>query len=239
MAYTEFSTENADYILHLGNHSSLPLGRGTNFKGIDGLVIETWGGEGYWDFEKVSQRIDKSLLDWLEKEKIQVYHVDPMITPLGFLRHLSSAWFHLPVVFIPILYTSRNKKIDGLLEKIYSDWSFVLQTPPIAGRNAISAKKIEEYVVPRLKNLKKVRRPKIGLIYGILHMGLKYDIKSQRRRNLTIKNYRNFNFGKFSGLISEGLVFSALKNVGINDVYEASYDKTRWNVEKITPPIIN
>ena len=58
------------------------------------------------------------------------------------------------------------------------------------------------------------------MVYGAGHMGLEHNLKSKKRRDFTIWNYRNFNFRKYSGLDREKL----------NQVDEANFDGESWQV---------
>ncbi len=50
-------------------------------------------------------------------------------------------------------------------------------------------------------------------------MGLEWDLKSKKRRDFTIRNYKDFNFSRYFGLDLEVL----------NKVYESMHDGKEWD----------
>lgn len=69
----------------------------------------------------------------------------------------------------------------------------LVPTPQMELRNAISARKIEEYVVPELQQ-QLGRNPKILLIYGAGHSGLKEDLQHKKLRDFYISLYSALGF---------------------------------------------
>ncbi|MBR9703679.1 hypothetical protein GOV10_06575, partial [Candidatus Woesearchaeota archaeon] len=68
----------------------------------------------------------------------------------------------------------------------------IIQGPLIAGREAIMARKLEEYVAPKLAE-ELGRKPTIGLLLGSGHTGIEWHLKHPIIRNITIKNYELLN----------------------------------------------
>lgn len=61
-------------------------------------------------------------------------------------------------------------------------------------RDAINARKIEEFIVPKLKaELKK--RPNIALVYGAAHAAIEYSLKHKNERDEVISKFKKKGFG--------------------------------------------
>lgn len=69
----------------------------------------------------------------------------------------------------------------------------LLPTPVIELRNAISARKIEEFVAPGLQR-RINRKPKIVLVYGAGHSGLKEDLEHRGLRDFYINLYQRIGY---------------------------------------------
>lgn len=219
MAYTTFSTDNADYVLQLGNHiyenKQVDI-----FEGIDALILE----HSSYFYEAIKKPHQQYNLPkrYCEQNNIPIFGTDVATT--GFLRSmLSGLWAHIPLNLMIAPYALSEKRVDGCILKVIANWEFVVQTPIGEGRNAINARKIEEYVAP-LVTERLGRKPYLGLIFGAGHMGLKPDLQSKRRRDFTLWNWKNFNFSKWSGFVQEHL----------NLVHEANYDGKEWNIQTYT-----
>jgi len=76
-----------------------------------------------------------------------------------------------------------------LVSEINSLKSSILPTPVIGLRDAIVAKKIEEYLVPL--NKPKDRKANVAIIYGAMHSGLETKIKRPWLRDATIWLYHD------------------------------------------------
>lgn len=77
---------------------------------------------------------------------------------------------------------------------------FFIPDPAVSFRSAHSARKIEEYVVPKLKeksqNLKpsQDKKPRIALVYGAGHTVMKQYLQSEWRRNMVIGFFDKLDF---------------------------------------------
>ena len=80
---------------------------------------------------------------------------------------------------------------------------------------AINAKKIEEWVVPRVVESSRKKIPTIGLIYGGSHCGLEQNLKSSRRRERVIELMKKF-IGYNAELFNQ--VIEATHNVSRNQM---------------------
>ncbi len=255
MAYTTFSTDNADYVLQLGNH--VAQNRQVDiFEGIDALVVET-GGKKLQDYvvkddtcASINALLREIVRDkppynvtighpqlylpfrYCAENQIPVFGTDTDITLLGSARSLFSDVGTYPIG-APMdshawHYSLERKKINNFFLRIYADWRFLLQDPLVEGRNAVNARKIEEFVAPLIAERPK-RKPHLGLIFGAAHMGLKPDLQSKRRRDFTIRNWRDFNFGNYTGFIKEDL----------NLVQEANHNGNEWAIQTYTPNLFD
>ena len=229
MAYTTFSTDNADYVLQLGNHSTENK-QVDIFEGIDALVLET-GKNILQDFvtKKYIHPQYKLPFQYCTDSCIPVFGTDVRGTTVGYLRQgLSGIIAGLPTFGPELYYSLSEKRVPNLILDCCADWNFLSQRPRIECRNAINARKVEEYVAPLLAG-RLGRKPYLGLIFGAGHMGLKPDLQSKRRRDFTIWNWRNFNFGKWAGFVEEDL----------NVVQEANYNGKGWEIQTHIPNLFD
>ena len=225
MAYTTFSTGNADYVLQLGNHRTLNK-QVDIFEGIDALVVET--GEDRLENYLENDPQYGLQLQYCAGNNIPVFGTDAAHTPSGSLRGIIS---FIPTVLLGPLYSyygATPKKINNLVLNICANYQFILQDLIIEERNAVNAQKIEEFVAPLITE-RVGRKPLLGIIFGTIHMGLKPDLQSKRRRDFTLWNWRNCNFGKWAGCVEEDL----------NLVQEANYDGKEWKIQRYTPPLFD
>jgi hypothetical protein len=109
-------------------------------------------------------------------------------------------------------YTTRTGDEPEFLARLNSSRTHLVPTSQIELRNAISARKIEEYVAPELQT-KLGRKPNIVLVYGALHSGLKEDLQHKKLRNTYIDFYDAMNF-------------PGIDATHINTITNASIDQT-------------
>jgi hypothetical protein len=217
MAYRLFSTDNADYVLQLSTHEA----RNTQvsiFEGIDSMIIETSGyklGDYLFGGDDPQYQMP---LDFCKNNQVPVFGTDVDVSNLLFsvLTEVVGSPIYLPLVYLSL----SKSPINNTVSQLVSSYSLLTQTSLIEARNATNARNIEEFVVPRVREISGKEKPKIGMVYGAGHMGLEYNLKSEKRRNFTIANYRNFNFRKYSGLDREKL----------NQVDEANFDGESWQI---------
>jgi len=217
MAYTEFLTDGADYVLQLGNHL---LGNDPRiFRGVDALVMET----GRRSLQYILRNNPTSYartISLCEHYRIPIFGTDVTLTIGGYIRSKISGLPEIPSIPINLFYAFSENRTGSFVENLYANYMFLLQTSMVEGRNAINARKIEEYVVPKVADMSGKQKPRIGLAFGAGHVGLKHDLISKQRRNFTLWNFRNLNFGRYSGFNSEEL----------EKVYEAHCNGRRWQV---------
>lgn len=120
-------------------------------------------------------------------------------------------------------HVEQNKLLTGL-SKINSCLTFIEQDPITELRNALAAKKIKKGVVPRLlsKNPEKFSRqqPKIGIIYGAAHSGIKECLQNDWRTEFTLKLH------KYYGI---PLIF---EKESMSDIYEMHITEDNVRSEK-------
>jgi hypothetical protein len=81
----------------------------------------------------------------------------------------------------------------GIGDDYWSAVTHIAPVPAIEGRNAVNARKIEEWVVPRLAE-ELGRKPNICLFYGNAHAGLEEDLKHKRLRDSILGLYAKFDY---------------------------------------------
>ncbi|MBU4502359.1 MAG: hypothetical protein KKA79_07205 [Nanoarchaeota archaeon] len=204
MVYMEFSTDKADYVFQGGNHSN-PNYQNV-FDGVDALVIET--GKITLDELVLFYHPQMAVpVQHCANTKVPVYSADVDLTRKGYQRHDWNMFFQsfalMPfwgfILYKSLKYAFSEEKIDGKIPKWISNYHFFVQDPIIEGRNAINAKKIEEFIVPMVAQESGNIKPKIGMVFGAGHISLRYNLESKKRRNFTLKNWEKFNFGRYAG----------------------------------------
>jgi len=185
MAYRKFQTENAEYVLQLGDHTQetkMELCKDI-FKGLNGMVIESGDNPfsmfGIYALEAHTQMQNPLL--YCNVKSIPVYLTDSPSFMAFDLSPRSQLW-HAPLAPVGRIYAMLNREIGMMSSSVFSTLSRFIGDMMIEGRNAFNAKKIEEFVVPRVKNISRKEKPKIGLIFGSMHAGIEPDLKSRKRR---------------------------------------------------------
>lgn len=217
MAHRYFSSEKADYILELG--SGLPFSKSSNkrFDSIDALVVET-------GTTKITEVLNGKIpakskhTDYAAQNNIPVFFPDCSPTAYAYLRFFISN-LHLNLVTVPmgLFYAHTEGEINGFSRGLISTLYYLSQDPIVEARNAIAAEKIEGFIVPKVAQ-ETGRRPRIGIVYDVLHVGIEDDIKSEGRRRLTLRNHKYFNFSRYANL----------KQVDV--VIEATIDSSEWRL---------
>ena len=207
MGFIEFSNGDVDYLFDGVNHA---LARRSDklFNGIDALVIEkTFAfefvpegfGERLWF---VSFFGNTSLLQQLKREGTLVFSVDVRTDDLleeGYFLDVPS-WHYY---WYGLLYEFSKRRIPSHIQRYISDVNHAEQDSD-AGRSAISAEKITNYLVERIKRDRSIsgRRVRIGLVYGFNHIDIVDYIKSEQRRNEAIAYHQKLGFDR---LVTEDL----------------------------------
>lgn len=99
---------------------------------------------------------------------------------------------------------------------VYNRYNFV-DSHIVTMRDAINARKIEEYVAPLLRG-RLGRKPRIALVYGAAHAGLEYCIRDKGHRDGIIDSFKN----------DYGLVLSS--QLGIVVGMDYGYGQWHFNV---------
>lgn len=238
MAYMEFSTKDADFILQLHNHYIGSQDRKESYRqleGIDALVLET-GEDTLQNILTFCQsNIDPQYAHaiWYARDRaLPIFGVD--VRP-GFIDYyVRDTLAHISTFFLSELFSFnflklKEEKISERAAQKYVELVFIEQNPIITARDAITAEKVEKYVIPHIRALTGKQHPKISLHYGTGHLGIRYDLESQLRRKITLWNLRNLNIPHYGGYKLDDL----------NTVAEAHYNGHVWEVmsTKLTPPL--
>ncbi len=241
MAYSKFTTENARYFARFGTHRKSEVNPSSIFDmkygPVDAVVLEMRGSKilGKEGLEgaikgvlnKTLQKEDSDIIDYARKNNIPIYIVEPELNKRDYARFWTN-FMALDVLggipLLPYTSTKESKRVPPTFRNLFGLANFVSQNNVVAGRNAVWARKLEEYIAPRLRKQKN-RKPRIGLNIGLGHMGLEKDLKNPKVRDFTLKNWEYFNLRRYSGLNSG-------KNIG--RIYEATpIEDGNWNIDKI------
>lgn len=230
MAYTAFSTDNADYILDLGNHIHNRRNI-TIFEGIDALVLES-GNVNPSGILLSNGSIggNTDLVAFCKQKSVPIYFSDVRIDgeqeeQIDRKKQISN--FEHVLMFVMAGYVGFSKRrskgiVERSIQRLYAEHSYRRQLPVTAGRNAINARKIEEYIVPDVSSLAHKRKPKIGIHFGAAHMGLEYDLCSKERRDLAIFYQKNV-YGKD---------FAPYDPETLHSVTVAQFVDGQWSIER-------
>ncbi len=249
MGYDKFSTKNADYVSRYGLHRKNDISPEAIFDsmegGADAVVLEVRGSK-VWVTKSVEgtlrkilkgkvQKEDYDVVKYCEKREIPIYVTGHEMTRENYVLFWVSIvvmllfiQVTLPLFLILLIVTlysvpGKKRKVPKILSLLMAFNFMFTQSMGGAGVNALCAKKMEEYVAPRLRKELK-RKPKIGLNYGIAHAGIRVDFQSKKFRdfNLLTLEYMNFEFWKKWG--------SYRGKVG--KIYEANFNKKsgKWKV---------
>lgn len=244
MSYSQFSTKNADYYLVYESHKSKPKEKIFDYDkigGLDAIILET-GGTSYEDWfsflraydlqgqintEKVIKNIKKKKIR--EGKDIPIYYVDVNITKTflqiclkgGVLGCGSYALFGFTgflytclYVGFPMTLTFSKKKFD-ILPNISAFLDYFPPEPMTEARNAITARKTEEFIVPMLQK-RLGKKPTICIKYGAGHAGIKFDLKHKWLRNTVLNLYSKFNY-------------PMIEKKNLEKIWEINFDKDiRW-----------
>src|SRR3989338_2189186 len=239
MAYSKFTTPHARYHAHFVTHQKNFLDLSQTFDihygPVDAVILEIRGssillsGNLEESIKKVLsgnlQPEDQIVIVYARKHKIPLYIVEPEINKGDYARmwgNLIPEFFGLPLLY-PYTSLHENKKIPFWVRTAFGNFLFANQNSMGPGRNAVWARKLEEYIAPYLRE-KLGRKPRIGLNIGIGHMGIEKDLKYASRRNFTLRNWERFNFTRYQGM-NRG------ENIG--RIYEALPTENNWSIKKI------
>lgn len=214
MGYVEFSSQRANYIFDGTNHL-VPRRREGLFEGIDALVVEPairtvlrdpnvlgFSSNRLNDRALLGQYVpDTDLAKQIKDRRIPLFYVDPHTA--GATERLSLAYekFSARDVILWFFYSFSKKEIPKeFLERICAV-NHSMQLPIITGRDAVSALKIESFVVPEIKR-RINKKPRIGVIYGLKHLTLAEYLASEEKRNETLTYHSQRGF---TGLVAENI----------------------------------
>ncbi len=211
MALRTFETNTARYYLGLGNHatSSAPIFEDVDVKSLDFLVLEGGALNTPEQFQYNRQYYD---LYQRLKEETTVYDVDfgpsksmlrfswfietglPYVSTIIILEPLIGP-FSVPVGLASIIYPTPNNQNTPItfssLSLLNGLHRSLIPTPMGGFRDAVAAKKISEYLVPKHQH-QDGSKVQVGILYGAMHSGIETKIKHPWISNATIKLYHDF-----------------------------------------------
>jgi hypothetical protein len=235
MPYLKFSTAKADYVLQLHRHDIGTQDRKKSLQqleGVDAIVLET--GQNSLHELLHTTHFDPQYdhaYQYALLNGVPLFGVDVPSSSFDFYRasNADAITIGLTVAFGYYFHGLKETEIPERSARKFAELTFFLQSPITAARDAITAEKVERYVVPRVKEITGKEHPKISLHYGTAHVGIHYDLESQLRRKITIWNLRNLNISHYGGYKLDDL----------NTVAEAHYNGHVWEVmsTKLTPPL--
>jgi hypothetical protein len=121
----------------------------------------------------------------------------------------------IPQIAINSLDRERQEASEFDMNAIEAETELV-KTEIVTLRNAVNARKIEEYLSPMLKQ-RLGRKPKIAMIYGQYHAGLRSMILDREERDEIIEYY--------SAVINEKDINPTFEKM-LNNIYEFNSDET-------------
>jgi len=95
--------------------------------------------------------------------------------------------------FSPGYYGSKEGKVSPILPTLTSASSYILPTPVTELRNAIAARKTEEFIAPKLRK-ELGKKPSICLVYGAGHAGIELDLKNKTLRDAVLAAYKKIDY---------------------------------------------
>lgn len=110
----------------------------------------------------------------------------------GFAKGLLGMWLVNGYLLPPAAATGKGET-HGLLESASSSVHRIPPNPAIEVRSCIAARKIEEFVVPRIKCYG-VERPSLAIAFGALHLGMKECLQSKPWRDSVLRLYKEINY---------------------------------------------
>lgn len=163
MVYTEFSTQSANYVVSVGNPLIRYL-KGIDvriFHGIDALVLGL-GSE--TSINGGSLSYEHNTVEYCKQNEIPIYFVDSKLTFYGSVRDLTSSLPKDIFFSIFIFYDLTGKRVNGQIRKLYSNFAFAIDILSGNKRDALFAKKIEEFVVGDIQKHIDKKKPRIGIL---------------------------------------------------------------------------
>lgn len=115
--------------------------------------------------------------------------LSPLDTGLLGLGGISSLYLGFEDFYSRIV--SKSDSEVPILPEVQGIITSLVPTPLVGFRDAAAARKIEEYLLPEyFRN----RRPKVGIIYGDHHAGIKPKLQHKSLRDITLELYRRIGY---------------------------------------------
>jgi hypothetical protein len=113
-----------------------------------------------------------------------------------------------------LYHTLKKGKVDTKRTLKWAAESVKWNDAMLTGREALSAKKIEDYIMPEVAR-EKQKRPKIGLHYGGFHFSMPQMLQSEYSRNSVLQPF-------------EKDIRKCYFDEDLNKVHKAIYDGHKW-----------
>jgi len=221
MNYKKFSTKNANYHMLPANHIDTDISNMVkNLKYLDGIIFESSEISGNIpNTDECSKFIIKVKNS---KRNIPFYFVDVDLNLGGYLTSIGFIGIQGGIAYKLLKSSEKNYKrreflkqglkivtgsliFGGIFKKaldqfidvpILKESEMILDRLPPTQifelRNAIAARKIEEFIVPKLKKINP--KPTLGLVYGAGHSGIELDLKNKTLRDIVIESYKKIDY---------------------------------------------
>ena len=212
MAYKQFSTNKADYSLVYAMHTITTkedIFEDEKIQSLDAIVLENSGLDpmileipAMMDYNNEIQY--EFIGQQAHKHRKPIYFVDVGVyTKLFYVEALF--WYKSFIInnLVGECSSGEAKFREGVMESELAR-TFIASVerchpmPVVEMRNAITAKKPEDYLVPELSN-KFNKKPNIALVYGAAHTGIEGCLKSKLYRDVLLKAYSLPEFPLFFG----------------------------------------
>ncbi|MFH1065461.1 MAG: hypothetical protein V1734_03085 [Nanoarchaeota archaeon] len=202
MAYKKFSTKQADYSLVYAMHSITTkedIFEDEKIQSLDAIVLESSGLDPRIleipAMMDINAEIQYEFIgNQAHKHGKPIYFVD--VGVYNEILYIELLLWHKSLLINKLLIDDSSGKpefrkgvINSELARIFI--ASVERFPPmpvVEMRNAITAKKLEDYLVPELSNILG-KKPNLALVYGAAHTGIEGCLKSKLYRDILLKAY--------------------------------------------------
>lgn len=202
MAYKNFSTKQADYSLVYAMHTITTkedIFNDEKIQSLDAIVLENSGMDPMIlelpAMMDINAEIQYEFIgNQAHKHGKPIYFVD-VAAYIELLYVEALFWYKNPIInnLIADCSSGEAKFREGIMDSELARTviAAVERFPPmpvVEMRNAITAKKLEDYLVPELSNILG-KKPNLAVVYGAAHTGIEGCLKSKLYRDILLKAY--------------------------------------------------
>ena len=184
------------------------------------------------------QRESKGLMEYAFNREIPVYVLEPEIhnkekskvLMKELIKSLNERFPKNPSHYLNLIKNAFSKKDvdEEFMKKMYGEFNASYGGEALGiNRNSIWAKKAKEYIIPNLKKLLG-RMPKLGVDIGAAHLGIKYDLLNDEKRNKVIEGIKGESIEGYSDKFS----YDNYKTGRVGQVYIAQRKNNHWKVSE-------